>query len=207
MEKFRNADNSDKYARFIKKAALPIVFILIFNRMFTNYCLTAKQAMRNNAFFERNFSFITEVKNKPFSISVYEGETQYRTYIAEYSFPFWTSRVSTYVDKTDDKLQTIGGGSYNNLNKSRGFFSLIILNNDENAAYIRAGGLGQDVIKEIPVGEIVAFYWDNPTDQNNFSAVAYSAKNEPLYEYKTEIIYHGGGVASSNGSKKWMPIE
>lgn len=207
MERSHNAVSSNKYSGIIKKAALPIIFILIFNRLFTNYCLTEKQAMHNNAFFERNLSLIAEVKSKPFSIAVYERENQYRTYIAEYSFPFWTSRVSTYVDKTNDKLQTVGGCSYNNMNKNRGLFSLFVLNGDENAAYIRAGAPGKEIIKEIPVGEVVTFYWDTTINQNDFSAVAYSEENVPLYEYKSEIIDHGGGVASSTSKKRWFPIE
>jgi len=144
---------------------------------------------------------IDEINTKYFKVFLYDDVDKYQTITVERIGPFWKlNGFSTYVNKTNDSLKLIGWCHLQI--KDKGVTVVPVQSFDRNVAYIKMGSFSDELIKDIPYGEIVVFTWDKIVRWNDLNAVAYSNEDKPLYTLGYEII---NSYIDINGLK-WISV-
>lgn len=146
---------------------------------------TPDQALKVSEWIDHTSVLLGKVDSDKYQVYVYENSDVYRTIVVEYKFPFWRQNVSSWANKTQDKVKLVGWCSYNDY--KNGITVIPVQNFDEQVTYIEMGSDSDLQRKEIKVNEVLLFTWKKSLRWNDLNAVAYSSDNKALYKLGYEI--------------------
>lgn len=177
----------DKYR--LKNLILgPLIIVIIYMiiLLLSGARFTPNQVIKTSPWIDKSSVLLATVNSSPYKVYVYENTDKYHTILVKYKFPFWRSDISSWANKTNDKVKLVGWCSYSD--GKIGITVVPVQSFDDNVAYIKMG-FGTDLQqKMVKTGEVLLFSWTKSIRWNDLDAIAYSSDNKELYKLGYEII-------------------